>query len=164
VWIATSLADDLREGCEIAQVEDATRDAIGMELFEGLRAFPSTEEEHGDSSATCNGERRTASSITIELCQYQAGWIRNRLEPFCNAERLLPRCSVEYKDALPRIHRVAQICKFTHQLVIKRRSSRRVDDQQITPEPFGCFQRTPTDICHWSSNRLTMDRHADRRS
>jgi hypothetical protein len=80
-----------------------------MEPLKGLWALTSTEIEHGDSSSTSNGECRSASRIAIKLRQDQTGWIRNGLEAFCNAERLLPCCSVKNKDALTWVHCVTQI-------------------------------------------------------
>jgi len=132
-----------------------------MEAFKRLWSFTSADEEHGNASATSDGEGGAATRITVELRKDQTGRVCGALETFSNSERLLSSRRVKDEDALARLYRFTQVAQLLHQLIVKSCPTRRVNDQKVSTEPTCRLKRTSADLCNWSPDRLSMDWNAD---
>jgi hypothetical protein len=133
-----------------------------MEAFKRLWSFTSADEEHGNSSATSDGEGGAATRIAIELSEDETGRVCGALETFSNSERLLASRRVKDEDALTWLYRFAQVAQLLHQLIVECCPTRRVNDQKVSTEPTCRLKRTSTDLCNWGSDRLSMNWNTDR--
>ena len=99
-----------------------------MEAFKRLWSFTSADEEHGNASATSDGESGAATRITVELRKDQTGRVCGALETLSNGERLLSSRRVKDEDALARLYRFTQVAQLLHQLIVECCPTRRVND------------------------------------
>jgi len=133
-----------------------------METFKRLWSFTSADKEHGNSSATSDGEGGAATRITVELGEDETSRVCDTLESLSNGERLLASGRVKDEDALARLYRFAQVAQLLHQLIVECCPTRRVNDQKVSTEPTRRLKRTSADLCNWGSDRLSMNWNTDR--
>ncbi len=146
LFLVEGLGRLLDQRHDIAHVEDAVGDTLGMEGFQRIELFADAEELDRRAGDRAHRKRRAAARIAIGARQDDAGQLDALVEGFGDVDRVLAGQAVGDEDGLVRLDLIAHGGDFGHQLFVDVLAAGGVEDDDVIAADLGARHGAPGDI------------------
>ena len=132
----------------VAHAEDARRHPVGVERLELVELFTGAGKLDRLACNFAEAESRAAACVAVELGQDRAGDAQRLVKMRSDADRLLPRGSVEHEQNFARLNPVAKPDEFLHHCIIDLQPAGGVENDHVDAVRLGLGHRAVGDLEH----------------